>query len=85
MHIEELNSQKGMKSATVTLSYDEIRDISNGLSLLTSGNPNNEDASKYVSVANSCRMIFDLVKHGTVTTDTAYKIAKQGINSDLLP
>lgn len=35
MHIEELNARKGQKSITITMNYDEVRDIANGLYYLT--------------------------------------------------
>ena len=35
MNIEELNTKMGLKTITVTFSYEEIRDLANGLYYLS--------------------------------------------------
>ena len=73
MKIDELNSKPHQKSITVTMSYDDARDISNGLYYLVSGE-NPDDRSKYQPIYADCKMLFDMIKHGNVQPETiAYK------------
>lgn len=51
MVIEECSSRKGRCFATITLTYDEIRDIANGLYYLSKDKPETvESMSKKVGV-----------------------------------
>lgn len=69
MKIDELNSKPNQKSITVTMSYDEVRDISNGLYYLVS-DKNPDDRSKYQSIYTDCKILFDMIKHGNVQPET---------------
>lgn len=75
MHIEELNARKGQKSITITMNYDGVRDIANGLYYLTSGTPCEEGVDKYKTIAADCKLLFDLVKHGNIQPETVKKMA----------
>lgn len=62
-------------SATITLTYDEIRDISNGLYYLT--NPSlieNNTNEEYKNVAAKTSFLFDMVKHGNIQPETVNKL-----------
>lgn len=68
MIIEKLSSETNNKYASITLTYEEIRDISNALYYLTSGEKC--DASKYQILYAKSKMVFDLVKHGMIQPET---------------
>lgn len=73
MHIDELNARKGQKSITVTMNYDEVRDIANGLYYLISGTPCEDGVDKYKPIAADCKVLFDLIKHGNIQPETIDK------------
>lgn len=60
MHIEELSAKTGNKYVTVTLSYEETRDIANGLHIAAKEKP------EYEEIKNKCLTLFQLVKDGWV-------------------
>ena len=68
MKIEKLSSETNNKYASITLTYEEIRDISNALYYLTSGEKC--DVSKYQILYAKSKMVFDLVKHGMIQPET---------------
>lgn len=71
MYIEELNTKKHQKSITVTMSYEEIRDISNGLYYFVNNKRSEEeDTSRYAKVYSDCKLLFDMLKHGNVQPET---------------
>lgn len=73
MHIEQLTSLKNDKYVKVVLSYDEVRDIANGLYYLTSDNKT--DVGKYKEIAAKTHFLFDMVKHGNIQPNTIKKLA----------
>lgn len=68
MVIEELSSKENNKHVTVTLTYEEVRDISNGLYYLTHGGECKKDDYRLVSAQT--KLLFDMVKHGMIQPET---------------
>lgn len=82
MYIKELACKSSNKHMTVHLSYEEIRDISNALYYLTSGNKPEQDYSK---IAAKCSFLFDMIKHGMIQPNTVSKLEaeeKKGLRRD---
>lgn len=71
MVIEECSSRKGRCFATVTLTYDEIRDIANGLYYLS------KDKPEYTGIKDKCKVVFDTVKHGMIQPETVESMSKK--------
>lgn len=68
------------KTITVELNYNEVRDISNGLYLATTADNSN---AEYDTIYGKSRILFDLIKHGTIQCDTIdrlYNINKEADN-----
>lgn len=87
MIITELNHKPELKikDATVTLNYDEIRDIANGLFyLLDDGamKPSQSEKKSFEQTKRKFDMLFDLVKYGSVTDFTISHIATQKKESE---
>lgn len=77
MVIEECSSRKGRCFATVTLTYDEIRDIANGLYYLS------KDKPEYTEIKDKCKVVFDMVKHGMIQPETVESMSKKaGVKDD---
>lgn len=76
MIINELNYKPDLKikNATVTLNYEEIRDIANGLFYLLEDDetfkPNQSEKDSFTQTKRKFDMLFDLVKYGNVTDFT---------------
>lgn len=68
MHIEELTSKPNIKIATVVMTYEEVRDIANGLYHLISGTECNKD--DYKNIYAKSKFLFDMVKHGMIQPET---------------
>lgn len=64
MTIRELSTEKPNPHVTVTLSYDEVRDIANGL---YKGQRCDGDLSGR-EVYKKAATLFELVKHGKITS-----------------
>lgn len=71
MVIEECSSRRGRCFATVTLTYDEVRDLANGLYYLS------KDKPEYKGIKDKCKVIFDMVKHGMIQPETIESMAKK--------
>lgn len=69
MHIKKLSSRTNEKYVTVTMSYDTVRDIHNGLYCASQTN------EKYKSIYAKAAFLFDMVKHGMIQPETAIKLA----------
>lgn len=88
MIINELNHKPDLsiKNATVTLSYDEIRDIANGLFYLLEDDntfkPNQSEKDSFAETKQKFDVLFDLVKYGCVTDFTISHIAKKPKESE---
>lgn len=96
MIIKELNHKPELKiqNATVELTYDEIRDIANGFFYLCHQEgevykPFDSELSNFKQRKKSFDILFDLVKHGTVTDFTIDNNANiecpsdyKGVNND---
>lgn len=80
MYIEELHSKSNMKNVTVVLSYDEIRDITNGLFYATQSSEENKN--KYTDIYCKSKVIFDMVKHGNIQPETIEKLARLNKEGD---
>lgn len=79
MTIRELNTNRPNPYVTVTLSYDEVRDICNGLyERCEISDPKEylQDSSKYRDVYKKAATLFDLVKHGKITSSLLYTLTK---------
>lgn len=85
MIIKELNHKPEykIKDCTVSLSYDEVRDIANGMYLLVEHIEHPDKVStitateraNFETVKNSFAVLFDLVKHGQVQQFTINRCA----------
>lgn len=80
MYINDLTTTKSLKSVTVTLSYDEVRDIANGLYYLNKMVKCDKIAesldvkpSEYNSIGAKASFLFDMVKHGMIQPETIAK------------
>jgi hypothetical protein len=96
MIIKELNHKPeySIKNATVELTYDEIRDIANGFVFLCHQGekgfvPTDAEIKCFKERKKSFSILFDLVKHGTVTDFTIEHNASiecpsdcKGVNDD---
>lgn len=69
MHIEELISKPSNKFVTVTLSYDEIRDIANGLYYASTKEPC-DSPEQFKQAYVNAKFLFDMVKHGMIMPET---------------
>lgn len=72
MKIRELSGRKGNRHATVTLTYEEIRDMADGLCQICLDRP------EYESVENKCRLLFEMVEHGKATPETIKRMGGTG-------
>lgn len=70
MTIEELNTKTNCKFVTVTFSYEEIRDLANGLYYLSqSERPEKE---KFQMITGKCKFLFDMIKCGFIQPETIH-------------
>ena len=76
MTINELTCKTNNKSVTVTLTYEEVRDLSNGLYYLVSGKEC--DKNNIVSIRAKAKFLFDMVKHGMIQPETINAFGKAG-------
>lgn len=60
MKIEKLSSETGNKYAAVTLGYDDVRDIANGLYTAA------KHDSRYKKIHSQMQQLFELVKTGVI-------------------
>lgn len=80
MCIEELSSRSNLKSITVTLTYDEVRDIANGLYHLTADDKEQAENTKkrlyadYDDIATRSGFLFDMIKYGNIQDHTVRKL-----------
>lgn len=78
MEIERLeHNVKDVKQSeiTVSLSYDEVRDLANALYYVTEQKTISvEEANTYSSIYAKCSIMRDLMKYGNIQKDTADKI-----------
>jgi hypothetical protein len=88
MIINELNHKPDLKikNATVTLNYEEIRDIANGLFYLLEDDetfkPNQSEKDSFAQTKRKFDMLFDLVKYGGVTDFTLSHIVPKPRESE---
>lgn len=77
MYINNLTSTQSLKSVTVTLSYDEVRDIANGLYYLNKYAKDTilDDVKddQYTQIGAKAAFLFDIVKHGMIQPETIEK------------
>lgn len=73
MNIVKLTCEPNCKYITVTLGYDEIRDIANGLYYTVK---ETENGSKYKEIQGKCKFLFDMVKHGSIQPETVEMLTK---------
>lgn len=73
MIINKLTCESNNKNITVTLSYDECRDIANGLYYAVSKSDN---GAKFQAIQAKCKFLFDMVKHGNIQVETIEKMAE---------
>ena len=79
MVIEELCSKANYKRMTVSLSYDEVRDIANGLYWL--GESNSPEKEKYEEISKKCKFLFDMIKHGFIQPETISKFTSEQVHN----
>ena len=88
MIINELNHKPDLKikNATVTLNYEEIRDIANGLFYLIEDDetlkPTHSEKDSFEQTKRKFDMLFDLVKYGCVTDFTLSHIVQKPKESE---
>ena len=70
MVIQELSSIRNNKYVTVLLTYEEARDIANGLYYAC------EDKPEYKNIKDKCKFLFDMVKHGMIQPETVMGMSK---------
>lgn len=80
MYINNLTTTQSVKSVTVTLSYDEVRDIANGLYYLNKMAKCDKIAesldvkpTEYDLIGAKTAFLFDMVKHGMIQPETIAK------------
>ena len=71
MHIDELLNKPGIKSITVTFSYEEIRDMSNGLYHAT------KTEEIFKPIFGKAKFLFDMVKYGNIQPETIKYLAEE--------
>lgn len=89
MNIENMISKPNLKSITVTLTYEETRDIANGLYWLNRiiNNPGDKSITKeiksdsYKEISAKTSFLFDMIKHGMVQPETIAKFSN--MNDDI--
>lgn len=64
MNIQELSSKTNNKYVTVTFTYEEVRDMANGLYHIS------KDKPEYKGIKDKCKFLFDMVKEGMVQSET---------------
>lgn len=80
MNIENLTCKPNNHFVTVTMNYEEVRDIANGLywlSRLSPKNTNDMDVKpeRYTDVTNKMAFLFDMIKHGMIQSNTIAKMS----------
>lgn len=70
MNIQELSSKINNKYVTVTFTYEEVRDMANGLYYIS------KDKPEYKGIKDKCKFLFDMVKHGMVQPETISSMNK---------
>lgn len=71
MTIEELVSKRNNKYVTVTFTYEEVRDMANGLYHACKYKP------EYKGIKDKCQFLFDMVKEGMIQQGTVRSMAKE--------
>lgn len=90
MNIENMTSKPNLKSITVTLTYEETRDIANGLYWLNRIMDNPDDKSivkeikpdSYKEISAKASFLFDMIKHGMVQPETIAKFSNANAETD---
>lgn len=72
MHIERLTTTQGLQSITLTMNYEEMHSITDGLYQLTKPSvrttlPAGKD---YTQIYTQCAIMFDMMKHGNIQPTT---------------
>lgn len=73
MIIKEINCNTNFKSATITLYYDELRDISNGLSELSK--LDEKRSPEFYKIRRDMLLLFSLVKNGCLDSWTIKRLS----------
>ena len=82
MTIKELSTISGSRHIDVSFTYEEMRDIANGLCEASEKNP------QYQPISAKTQFLFDMVKHGMVTPETVqmlWELLKEPAKADLKP
>lgn len=79
MHIEELSCRENEKKVVVSLTYNEIRDLANGLYHAVN---ETKDGKEFKDIADKCSFLFDMIKHGNIQSETARKLADCKLTDD---
>lgn len=70
MTIQELRSKTNCKYVTVTFSYEEVRDMANGLYYVCKNKP------EYKSAKDKCKFLFDMIKEGMIQPETVSSMSE---------
>ena len=71
IHIQELTCKSNDKRVTVSFSYEEIRDIANGLYIVS------QTDNRYSDISGKCKFLLDLVKHGNIQPETIKRLKEK--------
>lgn len=70
MTIQELSSKTNNKYVTVTFTYEEVRDMANGLYHAS------KDKPEYKRIKDKCKFLFDMVKEGMIQPETVSSMSE---------
>lgn len=76
MVIDECHSKKNFKYVTVTLTYEEARDVANGLYYAAKSNP------EFRGIRNKCKFVFDMIKHGMIQPETVREMMNEKVGAE---
>ena len=76
MYIEELTSKTNNHNIVVSMNYDEVRDIANGLYAASETDP------KFKPMYGKCKVLFDMIKHGNIQPETVDLLNEIKIESE---
>lgn len=70
MTIQEFSSKTNNKYVTVTFTYEEARDMANGLYHVC------KDKPEYKGIKDKCKFLFDMVKEGMIQRETVSSMSE---------
>lgn len=74
MRIVGMSSEPNNQNITINFSYNEIRDITNGLYYASQEIRDNDRNYEYIHA--QMKVMFDMIKHGNIQPETINKLYK---------